>query len=70
MILDPERSFALEVDFSTESYGGVLLQPDEGGQLWPVGCCSKLKGNKCHCTTLEGVLYSIRYCLCKFADLL
>ena len=35
-----------------------------------MGCCSKLKGNKCHWTTLDGVLFTIHYCLCKFADLL
>ena len=35
-----------------------------------MGCCSKLKGNKCHWTTLEGVLYTIRYCLHEFSDLL
>ena len=66
MIPDPEKSFVLEVGFGTEGYGGVLLQPDEAGQLWPVGFSSKLKGNECHWTNLEGVLYTIRYCLCKF----
>ena len=40
------------------------------GRLWPVGCCSKLKCDKCHWTTLERVLYTIRCCLHKFADLL
>ena len=65
MIPDLERSFVLEVDFSTEHYRGVLLQPNEAGQLWPVGCCNKLKGDKCHWTTLEGVLYTIYYCLRK-----
>ena len=35
-----------------------------------MGCCSKLKGDDCHWTTLEGVFYTIYHCLCKFADLL
>ena len=48
VILDSERSFVFEVVFCTEGYGGVLLQPDEAGQLWSVGCCSNLKGNECH----------------------
>ena len=68
MTPDLERSFALEADFGTEGYRGVLLQPDEAGRLWPVGCCSKLKGDEYHWSTLEGVLYTNRYCLCKFAD--
>ena len=59
MILDTERSFVLEVNFSTEDFGGVLLQPDKPVQLWSGGCCSKLKGKKCHWTALEGVLYTI-----------
>ena len=58
MIPHLERSFVLEVDFGTEGYRGVLLQPDEAGWLWPVGC-SKLKGDEYHWTTLEGVLYTI-----------
>ena len=70
MILNPERSFVLEVEFDAEGYIGVLLQLDEAGQLWPVGCCSKMKGDECHWTTLEKVLYTIRYCLHKFAGLL
>ena len=48
----------------------MLLQPDEAGWLWPVGCCSKLKDDESHWTTLEGVLYTICYCLHNFIDLL
>ena len=63
----------MEVDFSTESCGGVILQPDKAGRLWPVGCCSgkkKLKGDECYWTTLEGMFYTICYRLREFADFL
>ena len=70
VILDPERSFILEVDFSTEGYKGVHLQYDEAGWLWLKSYSSKLKGDKCYWTTLKGVSYTICYCLCKFAHLL
>ena len=58
------------MDFGTEGYRGVLLQPNEAGWLWPVDCYSKLKGNEYHWTILEGVLHTICYCLRMFADLL
>ena len=35
-----------------------------------MGCRSKLKGDEYHCTTLGRVLYTIRFCLHKFAYLL
>ena len=70
VISNLERSFVLEVGCGTEGYKRVLLQPNKRGQFLPVGYCSKLKGDKCPWTTLEGILYTIRYCLHKFTDLL
>ena len=58
------------MDLHTEGCGGMLLQLDEAGQLKPVGCCCNLKGNECHWTTFEGLLYTILYCFHKFSNLL
>ena len=44
------------------------LMNQDGFGLWTAA--SKLKGDECHWTTLEGVLYTIHYCLRKFAHLL
>ena len=65
----PTEGFVLEAISTGTSYGGVLLQEDVQGKLWPVACVSTTNTWVAKSEAedaLAAVLYSIR----KFKDLL
>ena len=65
----PTEGFVLEAISTGTGYGGVLLQKDAQGKLWPVACVSTTNTWVAKSEAedaLAAVLYSIR----KFKDLL
>ena len=65
----PTEGFTLEAVSTGEGYGGVLLQKDAQGKLWPVACASTTNTWVSR-SQAEDVLAAVLYSIRKFKDLL
>ena len=68
-IPNPTGSFVLEAISTGTGYGGVLLQRDAKGKLWPVACTSTTNFWVSR-SEAEDAFSAVLYSLRKFKDLL